>query len=65
MFKKPLPDFTIEDTYPICINFIDNDSVKTYMVNMQDHVYAQSEKYLELIRQSKLEELDIPGQSKT
>lgn len=60
MFNKPLPDFTIEDTYPICINYIDDDSIKKYMAGMQDHVYAQSKKYLELINQSKLEELDIP-----
>ena len=60
MFKKRLPNFTIEDTYPICINYIDDNSVKKYMVGMQKHVYAQSEKYLELISQSKLEELDIP-----
>ncbi|QNW98737.1 hypothetical protein IC797_03595 [Acinetobacter seifertii] len=60
MFNKPLPDFTIEDTYPICINYIDDDSIKKYMADMQDHVYAQSKKYLELINQSKLEELDIP-----
>ncbi|RKG31804.1 hypothetical protein D7V21_12940 [Acinetobacter guerrae] len=60
MFKKPLPDFTIEDTYPICINYIDDDSIREYMIGMKNHVYVQSEKYLELIHQSKLEELDIP-----
>ncbi|WP_374574841.1 HNH endonuclease [Acinetobacter sp.] len=60
MFKKPLPDFTIQDTYPVCINYIDDASIKQHMVDMQDHIYSQSEKYLELIHQSKLEELDIP-----
>lgn len=60
MFNKPLPDFTIEDTYPICVNYIDDDGIKKYMVDMQYHVYAQNKKYLELISQSKLEELDIP-----
>ncbi|RZG86161.1 HNH endonuclease [Acinetobacter sp. WCHAc060033] len=60
MFRKPLPNFTIQDTYPVCISYISNAGIKQYMVDMQEHVYTQSEKYLKLISQSKLQELDIP-----
>ncbi|MGG2096343.1 hypothetical protein ABFY41_01855 [Acinetobacter haemolyticus] len=61
MFQKPLPDFTIQDTYPVCVNYINDEGIKKYMVDMQVYVYSQSEKYLDLIHRSKLEELDIPN----
>lgn len=60
MFRKPLPDFTIKETYPICINYISDNNLKDYMDSMSEQIFIQSDKYLKLVQQSKLEDLDIP-----
>lgn len=62
MFSKPLPDFKIQDTYPICVSYISNEEIKSYMTLMSADVYSQNDKYLELINNSKLEDLNIPIQ---
>lgn len=61
MFKKPLPDFTVQETYPICVDYISDKHLKDYMSKMSYHVFSQSEKYLDLIQKSKLEDLDTPS----
>lgn len=62
MFSKPLPDFTIQETYPICVSFISDSEIKDYMNLMSEHVFLQSDKYLELVKKSKLQDLEIPNE---
>lgn len=60
MFFIKKPNFTIKDTYPICVNFISKPAIKLYLESLQGEVESYSHRYEELASSGRLNEFTVP-----
>ncbi|BAP35576.1 hypothetical protein AS4_06360 [Acinetobacter guillouiae] len=60
MFFIRKPNFTIKETYPICVDFISNPAIKLYLSSLQGEVESYSHRYEELASSGRLNEFTVP-----
>lgn len=64
MYYMSKPNFTIRNTYHMCINLITTDTVRFHLESLAESVYNYSDLYEELATENKLNEFDIPDNFK-
>lgn len=57
MFFLSKPNFTIIDTYPVCIALVRDVDVRTYLSNLSSEIYSYANEYDDLATCKKLNEL--------
>lgn len=57
MFFIPKPDFTINDTYPVCIALISVNEIRVYLDGISQDIYSYAEEYDSLATEQRLNEL--------
>lgn len=57
MYYLPKPDFNIRDTYPICVELVTTDNVRTYLQGLSQDIYSYANEYDDLATNNKLHEL--------
>ncbi|MHA3104373.1 hypothetical protein [Acinetobacter sp. ANC 3791] len=60
MFFIKKPDFTIKDTYPVCVSFVSDPIIKEYLESIQNEVEKYSNLYEQLASSEKLNEFVVP-----
>lgn len=60
MYYMSKPNFTIRNTYHMCINLISVDTVRSHLESLTESVYNYSDIYETLASQNKLNEFDMP-----
>lgn len=59
MFFIKKPNFTIKDTYPICVSFVSDPTIKLYLESIQEEVEKYSNHYEILASSGKLNEFKV------
>ncbi|RKO79713.1 hypothetical protein C5E04_10315 [Pectobacterium parmentieri] len=60
MFYLQKPNFTILDTYPVCIELVTDEDIRNYLEKLSKWVYLYAEVYASLATQQKLNRLIKP-----
>ncbi|WP_293792619.1 hypothetical protein [uncultured Pantoea sp.] len=57
MFYLPKPNFSIINTYPICVELVTDDNIRTYLQNLSQDIFSYALEYEYLGQNKRLNEL--------
>lgn len=60
MFFIHKPNFTIKDTFPVCVEFVSDPAIKVYLESLQNVVESSSLHYEKLASSGRLNEFKLP-----